>query len=182
MCCPPIDASCCVASGPFTVTLGDVDCSTGAARFRVELHSTDGTHVVWRRYSEFARLSADLLRHDDLPEMPPRSFFRKRMLPGFMDRRHRGLAALLTAAVAADPHCVQQPVLRAFLALPPVQDSFGDCASKVTEGSVSTGSFLSNSWCKLRLFPILESVTQWSPGTSSSLAQCDSVISASDAS
>lgn len=100
------------------------------------------------------------LRKDgaQLPRLPPRSFFRKRLLPGFMESRRQGLSAFLGAAVARDPFCTSEH-LREFLGLSCLSASSacgkvlheasddGDDDSTVATNSVKTDG---------RLPPILE--------------------------
>lgn len=67
------------------------------------------------RYSCFARLHSVLrARFPDLPPMPEKSFFRKRLSPDFMAERRRLLEKLLVAAIASDP-AISDPDLRQFL-------------------------------------------------------------------
>merc|ERR1719191_2467265 len=40
---------------------------------------------------------------EELPPMPPKSFFRKNFMPGFVDQRQNDLEALIQAMVASDP-------------------------------------------------------------------------------
>jgi hypothetical protein len=80
----------------------------------------NGGQMVPRRYSDFVKLSWELRRHSDfegLPDLPPASFFRKRLLTGFMQTRRQGLSKILAAAVASDPF-ICTAVLREFLDLP----------------------------------------------------------------
>eukprot|EP00927_Polykrikos_kofoidii_P080477 TRINITY_DN77347_c0_g1_i1.p1 TRINITY_DN77347_c0_g1~~TRINITY_DN77347_c0_g1_i1.p1 ORF type:complete len:368 (+),score=55.89 TRINITY_DN77347_c0_g1_i1:62-1165(+) len=77
-------------------------------------------HVVLRQYSEFKALDL-ALRHDfpeySLPELPPKSFFRKNFSCAFKKTREKALGNYIAAAVAADA-TLSQPALRNFLGLP----------------------------------------------------------------
>jgi hypothetical protein len=75
--------------------------------------------VVQRRYSEFYALHRALRRTqgiDNLPEMPPKSWFRKRLSTAFMSRRQEKLGYYLQA-VSSKPEA--QPLLLEFLKLSP---------------------------------------------------------------
>lgn len=112
-------------SGPFEAKVGDwTQASDGAVFFAVRLNVGGRSRTVLRRFREFAALHRELRQQNrSLPWLPPRSLFRKALLPGFMERRRRGLQSFLAAALAADPHCHESSALRAFLALPPAAPS-----------------------------------------------------------
>lgn len=72
-------------------------------------------HYLKKRYSDIARLHARLRpRFPGLPPMPPKSVFRRRVLPSFMVDRQRLLEELLTAMIALDPE-LEDPDLNPFL-------------------------------------------------------------------
>lgn len=107
-------------SGPFSVEMLGAEV-LGASRkviYTLRVTGSDGDHVVRRRYSSFARLSAAVAVQlsKPLPPMPPKSFFRKRLSLGFMQERSQCLVLIAMAAVAADPQA-DTDVVRQFLGL-----------------------------------------------------------------
>lgn len=107
-------------SGPFIVAVdGWTVEAEGVTFFTVQISGAGRGHTVSRRYREFLRLDQEVrrgLRH--LPDLPPRSEFRKRLQSGFMETRRQGLGTFLAAVVATDPFCLRTPALRKFLDLP----------------------------------------------------------------
>lgn len=92
--------------------------SDGVALFSVRISGAGPGRTVLRRYREFRSLDREMRKgRHCLPELPPRSLLRKRLQPGFMEARRRGLTNFLAAAVATDPFCLRTPALRRFLGL-----------------------------------------------------------------
>eukprot|EP00927_Polykrikos_kofoidii_P062002 TRINITY_DN56828_c0_g1_i1.p1 TRINITY_DN56828_c0_g1~~TRINITY_DN56828_c0_g1_i1.p1 ORF type:complete len:190 (+),score=25.89 TRINITY_DN56828_c0_g1_i1:61-630(+) len=77
-------------------------------------------NVIVRRYSNFVTLDRQL-RHtfSNLPGLPPRSLFRKVVSRHFMDARHAGLAAYISAILSEDP-LLSNPSVQQFFGVAPV--------------------------------------------------------------
>eukprot|EP00927_Polykrikos_kofoidii_P069101 TRINITY_DN64493_c0_g1_i1.p1 TRINITY_DN64493_c0_g1~~TRINITY_DN64493_c0_g1_i1.p1 ORF type:complete len:271 (-),score=23.53 TRINITY_DN64493_c0_g1_i1:186-911(-) len=72
-------------------------------------------HYVYKRFSDFEELDDRIrCKFPDLPEIPPKSFFRKRFSPRFMYGRMLRLGKYISAAVLADP-LLSTPALYDFL-------------------------------------------------------------------
>jgi len=120
---------------------GDVDAGQSGRRayyrIRVEGAGAGQSWMVDRRYKEFLTLYASLPRQYEggprLPAMPPKSTFRKMLIPGFMRARMRGLNAVLQAAVAGDPSLTKYPALRDFLGKVADRPSTSPCATSVAQ-------------------------------------------------
>lgn len=108
-------------AGPFIATVCDWVCPPRhAVVFGVMVSGAGGfSHTVFRRYSEFDVLKSamHLMSGCDLPPLPPKSFFRKRLCSSFLEQRRQGLTTFLAAALASDPRCQRTPALRRFLGL-----------------------------------------------------------------
>lgn len=84
----------------------------------VTVVGTDEAKTVRRRYSEFARLHALMkTRFNDLPDMPPKSRFRRRASGKFLDNRQEALDNFLGVALALDP-AISDPDFQLFLEKP----------------------------------------------------------------
>uniref|UniRef100_A0A7S2D390 PX domain-containing protein n=1 Tax=Alexandrium andersonii TaxID=327968 RepID=A0A7S2D390_9DINO len=86
--------------------------------YAIEVSGSADALPAWklhRRYSEFVTLDQQV-RHKfaGLPQLPRKSVFTKRLDPGFLRRRERGLEAYLMALVSADP-VLEEPAVRTFL-------------------------------------------------------------------
>mmetsp|Transcript_67457 Transcript_67457/g.179346 ORF Transcript_67457/g.179346 Transcript_67457/m.179346 type:complete len:389 (+) Transcript_67457:40-1206(+) len=116
--------------------------------FRIRVEGAGQSWTVDRRYREFLALYAALPRQYEggprLPAMPPKSTFRKMLLPGFMAARVRGLDAVLHAAVAADPALARYAALRHFLGKVADQPSTSPCTTGIAQAlpvqAVAAGS------------------------------------------
>lgn len=74
-------------------------------------------YFVSRRYSAFLKLHRALRSSlPNLPQMPPKSIFRKRFWPAFMEEREKCLSELLGYIMRADP-TASHPALQVFLGL-----------------------------------------------------------------
>eukprot|EP00747_Dinoflagellata_sp_TGD_P223553 gnl/TRDRNA2_/TRDRNA2_95095_c0_seq1.p1 gnl/TRDRNA2_/TRDRNA2_95095_c0~~gnl/TRDRNA2_/TRDRNA2_95095_c0_seq1.p1 ORF type:complete len:709 (-),score=125.18 gnl/TRDRNA2_/TRDRNA2_95095_c0_seq1:29-2155(-) len=107
MSCPPMTLTSATIVGNST--------AGGHTIFSVQVVGTSVQHTVQRRFSDFMSLHEVLQQKmPQLPKMPPKSVFRKRLFASFREDRQQKLGELLTAMVAADPH-LSVPELRAFL-------------------------------------------------------------------
>lgn len=90
--------------------------------YRLMVSSQDKAWYVEKRYSEFLQLSEALSEGSgvpvQLPELPPKSFFRRKLLPRFNRERHEGLARFLQAALRLDPTLMKYGELRRWLGVP----------------------------------------------------------------
>lgn len=104
--------------GPFAVRVVGIDQpAVAATMYAIKVTGKDGEHTVHRRYSCFDTLREEMEEAGrQLPEMPPKSFFRKNVSAQFMLERAMGLREVVRAATAADPHA-KSPALREFLGL-----------------------------------------------------------------
>lgn len=102
-------------SGPFSVkVLGEEVIGTHRkVVYALRVTGSDGERVVRRRYSSFQALGQ---------AMPPKSFFRKRLSPGFMQEHSQSLGSVAASAVAADPYAEAAELCR-FLGLRPSEGS-----------------------------------------------------------
>lgn len=108
--------------GPFTVEIVQTTSLDSHMFYILKVQGTDGNHTVRRRYTCFAEMSKALDPYGDvLPQMPPKSFFRKQFSSGFRDERARVLGGLLVAAMEADPFATHPP-LRSFLGISKLED------------------------------------------------------------
>jgi len=73
--------------------------------FTIKVTGPNVNQVVSRRYNQFEEMDTHLrARHGcSLPEMPPKSFFRAKFLPSFMDDREQALGRFINVAVSLDP-------------------------------------------------------------------------------
>lgn len=106
-------------TGPFSAEL--VHCKNKLSDpfivYGIRVTGLDGFFTVQRRYSRFAELRANLVQlYPDLPEMPPKSVFRKTLSKTFMQDRQAQLGKLIAAVVDADKF-VTTPALLDFLGL-----------------------------------------------------------------
>jgi len=108
-----------------------------ATYYRIRVEGAGQSWTVDRRYKEFLALYASLPRQCEggprLQAMPPKSTFRKMLIPGFMRARMRGLNAVLQAAVAGDPSLTKYPELRNFLRQVADQPCTSPCATSVAQ-------------------------------------------------
>merc|ERR1719215_2245732 len=83
--------------------------------YLIQVHSQE-TPCDWMwRYRNFRALDKELRpQFPDLPPLPPKSTFRKRLVASFLRSREQGLADLLVAAVHRDPD-LSSTALREFL-------------------------------------------------------------------
>merc|ERR1719433_218565 len=79
------------------------------------------TYSVARSYREFEELDGRVRRSfPNLPPLPGRSFWRKNLLPGFLEARERALSDFVAALADADPSA-SVPLVQAFLRVPAVR-------------------------------------------------------------
>lgn len=118
--------------GPFAVKVVGVEQpALTATMYALRVMGKDGEHTVHRRYSCFYTLREEMEDAGrQLPEMPPKSFFRKNVSAQFMLERAMGLREVVRAAAAADPHATT-PALRDFLGLAPPTSSTMSCPSEL---------------------------------------------------
>lgn len=83
--------------------------------YTVKVIGEDGSHCVQRRYTDFANFRESFgWTYPGVPEMPPKSIFRKACSSRFNERRDLALRKLLEAAVEVDPfasHAALQQLL-----------------------------------------------------------------------
>jgi hypothetical protein len=101
-------------TGPFSAEL--VHCknklSDPFVTYGIRVTGLDGFFTVQRRYSRFAELRANLVQlYPDLPEMPPKSVFRKTLSRTFMQDRQAQLGKLIAAVVDADKSVTTRALL-----------------------------------------------------------------------
>lgn len=106
--------------GPFGVTLVEHS-GDEASAYRIDIVGLDGRHSVFRRYSHFANLRAQMLTSGlaggaSLPALPPKSFFRKNFSAKFRFERAACLRHVFKAVMEVDP-LVTTEGLSEFLAL-----------------------------------------------------------------
>jgi hypothetical protein len=106
--------------GTFRVRiLGRSTSTSDKCYYRIEVRQGHGPvcHVVQRRYMEFDQLSSEIRgKCPNLPELPPKSVFRKAFSKRFNDERERDLNKFISCAVGADP-LLSDAALRRFLGL-----------------------------------------------------------------
>mmetsp|Transcript_62105 Transcript_62105/g.110808 ORF Transcript_62105/g.110808 Transcript_62105/m.110808 type:complete len:294 (+) Transcript_62105:81-962(+) len=99
--------------------LGRAVASEGHVEYTIQLISAGQENFVIRRYREFEALHKRVRRRfTELPPLPPKHPFGKYASQDFLDRRERGLGALLSAMLEADPY-LSDPDLSTFLGLRP---------------------------------------------------------------
>lgn len=106
---------------------------------QVSVAGLDVVTTVQRRYSEFALLHALMKpRFAELPDMPPKSQFRKRASGKFLDSRQEALDNFLRVAITLDP-AIADPDLQLFLETPTLlfpprveDDDDDECMSQST--------------------------------------------------
>lgn len=105
-------------SGPFEIQWMGSAVMDGVTVFSFRVKGSDAQHVMHRRYSDFVELSNGLQNAlaTGLPDVPPKSFFRRQMLSSFRTHREAALGDLLRAAVVFDPEATTVE-LRKFLGL-----------------------------------------------------------------
>lgn len=105
-------------TGPFEIQWIGSAVIGGVTVFSFRVKGSDGQHVMHRRYNDFVELSHGLetTMVAGLPDLPPKSFFRRLCLPSFQTDREEGLGNLLRAAVEFEPE-VTTVELRKFLGL-----------------------------------------------------------------
>lgn len=103
--------------------LGRAVASEGHVEYTIQLVSAGQENFVIRRYREFEALHKRVRRRfTELPPLPPKHPFGKYASQEFLDRRERGLGALLSAMLESDPY-LQDPDLSSFLGLrPPIAE------------------------------------------------------------
>eukprot|EP00927_Polykrikos_kofoidii_P033389 TRINITY_DN28236_c0_g1_i1.p1 TRINITY_DN28236_c0_g1~~TRINITY_DN28236_c0_g1_i1.p1 ORF type:complete len:116 (+),score=15.46 TRINITY_DN28236_c0_g1_i1:106-453(+) len=88
-------------------------------RWIIEVSEGCSTHIVVKRYRDFIAFDREI-RHlyASLPDLPPRSFFRRMVSRRFMDARRAGLAAYSKAVLAGD-RVASNPNVRRFFEIAP---------------------------------------------------------------
>lgn len=73
----------------------------GFTVFKIDVHKDERSWSVYRRYNHFAALSK---KSPCEVALPSKSFFRKALMPGFIDKRQKKLDKFLRARVLQDPN------------------------------------------------------------------------------
>lgn len=93
-------------------------CETGAdgvCRYEIVIFDGARQWSVLRRYREFCQLQAALGDQASLPQLPGKSWLRKRVSEGFCSHRYAALEAWLKAVLVLDPTCERSLELHQFL-------------------------------------------------------------------
>eukprot|EP00927_Polykrikos_kofoidii_P067366 TRINITY_DN62861_c0_g1_i1.p1 TRINITY_DN62861_c0_g1~~TRINITY_DN62861_c0_g1_i1.p1 ORF type:complete len:160 (-),score=23.56 TRINITY_DN62861_c0_g1_i1:219-698(-) len=103
------------ASPVSATVIGHVQPKGEACFFLVQFRGDANSKIALRRYKDFEKF--DRMRRaqfQDLPKLPPKSFFRRKFSKDFLSRRQEGLRHYIEAATAADPS-LSDPALLEFL-------------------------------------------------------------------
>lgn len=105
--------------GPFGTTFEGLD--PDSRMYKIMVYGSDGEHRIFRRYTHFVDLREQLIASGlpgaaELPQLPPKSFFRKNFSEKFMFQRASCLRSLFQAVLDID-RFVSSDALVEFLAI-----------------------------------------------------------------